>query len=712
MKTYSFGRNPIRGSALLAALIVIVILTFAAAGVLSYSLTNYRNSVRQALLDQAKEVADSEMEYLYFSWKSALLARHPIPQVPSILTTTPPTSVVAALISTPLNAFSQNMQNWQVSRTLTYNAIQGTADGGAEGLVPGTVETGKNYFFTAETRATTYSPTGLFGKIEYHSGRHFVYSSTSLFQYAVFYQGNMEIAAGGDMTITGPMSTNASAYLGSQTGYTLTLSDKAYYFQDYNGATDPNSGETDRLQGSGALTDPVYNPNPADAAPANQVAQRSTQVVPLASQSSFVGGIDVATAIANYPAAYTNEQTGAVDPNEVYRAVIAPPPTDSTGALIPEDPVVASSRMYNGASIVITITQNAPGTPVGGTGGNVTVEVGTAADPNYYVDNNIITQTQADSFIGDTPVPAASPAGTQPIPGGQFRQPTVNKREAAHDGSSGVNVNLTTVDVGQLNNVLALVLPANPTTIGTTYNGLVYIQDNTNNGSVVGPNNAQTPINDPNTQNAILLTDGATTPAYNDSSGNPLGFSIASNNGIYVQGLYNTNQITVNGQLQNNPAAIMGDAVTAVSDHFTAANSGDDIAQRAAVPSPGDPTPSPNGGMTINAAILTGNTASTTTGGPTGDGFNSGGVQNLVRMEEDWWSSQLQLTLDGSLGQLFVSKYFTGPYVGNAFQSNINDNVYVQPKYRNVNFDSNFQQHAPSGTPTTTGFARGDFFYW
>src|SRR5277367_5358804 len=74
MKTRTNRRDPQQGSALLAVMIVIVILTFAAAGVLSYSLTTYRNSVRQAILDQAKEIADSEMEYLYYSWKTSLLA--------------------------------------------------------------------------------------------------------------------------------------------------------------------------------------------------------------------------------------------------------------------------------------------------------------------------------------------------------------------------------------------------------------------------------------------------------------------------------------------------------------------------------------------------------------------------------------------------------------------------------------------------------------
>src|ERR1017187_6700702 len=88
MKTHSFKQDPCRGSALLAALIVIVILTFAAAGVLSYSLTTYRNSVRQAILDQAKEIADSEMEYLYYSWKTSLLAGSAVANISCINPTT------------------------------------------------------------------------------------------------------------------------------------------------------------------------------------------------------------------------------------------------------------------------------------------------------------------------------------------------------------------------------------------------------------------------------------------------------------------------------------------------------------------------------------------------------------------------------------------------------------------------------------------------
>jgi hypothetical protein len=714
MKTYLRGRNSERGSALLAAMIVVVILSFAAAGILSYSLTTYRNSVRQAMLDQAKEVADSEMEYLYFTWHHEILYGVTPGNVATTLTGSPtsttgypgvyPASACAALITENLNPFSSNMQGWVISRTLAFINIPGTPDGGAKGIVPGTVQIGTNYFYIAETRATS-SGSSVFGNVEFHSGRHFTYSSQSLFAFAVFYQGDLEIAAGGNMQITGPVSTNASVYMGSQSGYTLSLSDKAYYFGDYNGAPDPLSGETQRLQGSGALADPIYNPDPdpASVPPANQTGQRALQVVKLSSQASFIGGIDVAAAIANYPQAYTNPQ-GQVDPNEVYRAVIAPPPQDSTTHInFPEDPVVQASRMYNKAAIIVTINQTTPAaTP--------TVDIGTAADPTLY--------TRLDPPSGGGPILSAVQVA-KIVPTSSIRQPIVNKRElAAGAGSAAVNVNLTTVDVGGLNDVLATALPANPTTIGNGYNGVVYVYDK----SLPAVNTTAA-----NTLNAILLKNGATTPAANDSNGNPVGFSVVSNNGVYVQGDYNTTPITIAGDpTAHNPAAILGDAVTAVSDGWVPTNAGQPIANRVATQSAAKATdvgqsgvgwtgvnPATSGttnGMTIQAAILTGNTPSTPNGTPS---YNSGGVQNLVRMEEDWWSNGLTLTLDGSLGQLFVSDYFKGNYLGNSLNATLGDKVYVQPLVRTVQFDGKtFNNHPPAGTPVTTTFSRGDFFNW
>jgi hypothetical protein len=758
----------------LAAMIVIVILSFAAAGILDYSLTTYRNSKRQAFLDQAREVADSEMQYLYYQWKNAILTHAAASGQPIVgyLESNPTTSTIASPsviaspsgITTNLTPFTSVAQGfwqggtWAVSRAIAFNnkyvAGSSTTDGSATGVLAGSGgQVGKIYYYTALTTATYKNP--VLGSVTFHSGRNFQYSSASLFRYALFYQGNLEISAGGDMVINGPISTNASAYLGSQTGYNLVLSDNIFYFQDYNGASDPLSGETDRFQGNGALTDPIYNPNPDAAAPAAgapQAAQRAIQVHNLTQQQSFTGGVDVASAIANYQNAYVNPNSQLVDPNEVYRAVIAPPPVVQSGITypqttpgpvgtpIPEDPGVAASRMYNSAGIVITINQNAAGA--------INVQVGYANDATHEDD----TQSNLGAFYNGDPAGNgsgvlknyissifANSATTGAV--GVRATGVVDMREKANGVPS---VNLTTLDVAQLNNALATVMPTQTSSgqIGATYNGVVYIQDTTTpanntlaNGGVSG------------TLNAILLKNGAQTPNFNDSSGNPLGFTVVSNNGVYVQGDYNTQTIQVNGSPVPNPTSIMGDAITAVSTAwtptaaytsapiYTGGNPTGRQAQPTTYPIVAPPVgvagetnanvnsiglsqvtaissyidASPGVGMTINSAILTGNTPSTTGSGS----YNSGGAQNLVRMEEDWFDNGLTMNLIGSLGQLFTSDYFTGPYRGNASLASIGgDNIYEQPTTRNVVYDTNFSTRTPAGTPATTTFQIGPFFTW
>jgi hypothetical protein len=726
-----------------------VILTFAAAGILSYSLTTYRNSVRQAALDQGKEIADSEMENLYYNWKNLLLKKTSVSAVVGDL----------SALQASTTPFDQTLVNtahpWSVTRFLQYNKI-GTNSGAATGIVAGTNQVGNIYFYLAETSATVNLP--LLGNVTYKSGRTFEYSNTSLFQFAVFYQGNLEVGAGSNMTIGGPVSTNASAYLGAQYNngqpFTLSLTDMVYYFQDYNGAADPLSGATDYIPLTTPsldpnLVDPVYNPGAADtpvqAAPANQAAQRAIQVSHLASQASFVGGVDVAADIANpaYAAAYTNLQ-GQVDPNEIYRAVIAPPPVDASNNLLPEDQTVAGSRMYNTAGIVITITQNTNpngSVPTTGPGGNTTINCGIspwATNPpsqaNLTMYNN---ETWAQPIVNPTASGTTYPVVTS------VRQVIQDPREVLN-GSTGVN--LTTVDIGALNIALQTGAMTNPD-LATNYNGVVYVYDNSNNSTDNSHSN-QPPLggvaSPPGNLNGILLTNGSTTPYFTDQNGIPLGFSVVSDNGVYVQGDYNKTQHSINGsQLYDNPASVMGDAVTVVSAGW---NTGTAISASAGgtavtmftsreavesgttqpTPSAGNPinaldlgTPD---GMTVNAAILTGNT-------PTTGNSTSGGAQNLVRMIEDWYypyttygqgnenvpgGTGMTLTLNGSLGQIFTSKYFSGAYAsGTQNGLGTGNRVYLQPQTRSFKFDPVFKAgYTPASSPSTTGFARGPFFNW
>jgi hypothetical protein len=696
-----FGPGRQRGSALLAAMIVVTVLSFAAAGILSYSLNTYENTSREQTLDQAREMADSEMEYLYYAWKGALISRTlAIDRIVPTLNQTVTSSTATA-------PFAIDMQNsvpaWTVSRTIAFNFIgPSTGDGSAEGIVQGNL-IGKNYYFTAETAASVTKP--LLGTISYHTGRHFAYSSTPLFQYAVFYQGDLELAPGSNMQIKGPISTNSSAYLGSQSGYTLTLTDQVAFFQNYNGAGDPNSGELDLPDSTSTLTDPVYNPDPTLPPPVDQVGQRKLQVDKMPNQASFIGGVDINADVNNpaYANAYTNLQ-GKVDINEIYRAVVAPPPVDSSGTLYPEDQVVAASRMYNTASIVITINENSS-TPI---------QVG-VVDPNHPGLAN-------DSYAGLFPTivtPGGDPGDNPSTPPTAVlqgvRTKIVDPREALN-GTTGVN--MTTLDVGNFRTALASAMASNPA-FAAAYNGVVYVYDATDNNAAGVPN----------TQNAIRLTNATTTPDYRDLNGNPLGFTVVSNNGVYVQGDYNTTTITVPGVSTQvtNPTAIMGDAVTVLSQGWgqDANATLQDITNRKATASTGTPD-----GMTVNAAILTGNTPTTEIvngGGAPDTVIGSGGAQNLVRMEEDWYSTlpdghNLTLTLNGSLGQLFNSKYFTGAYAGSGVKTGISspavasvsaiNRVYMQPPTRVFDYDTNFKQRAPAGAPTTTGFTRGDFFFW
>jgi hypothetical protein len=188
---------------------------------------------------------------------------------------------------------------------------------------------------------------------------------------------------------------------------------------------------------------------------------------------------------------------------------------------------------------------------------------------------------------------------------------------------------------------------------------------------------------------------------------------------VYIQGDYNSHMITVPGVAVPvyNPTAVMGDAVTALSTNWDITHQQTTTNTTAAIEALTNREPSlpaaDNDVMTLNTAILTGNTPSAGTGANPLTDYNSGGAQNLVRMIEDWYPPQasdgqnLTLTLNGSVGQLFTSKYFTGHYTGNAPLAALNNNpAYTQPPTRDFDYDTGFKERAPAGSPSTTTASR------
>lgn len=214
---------------------------------------------------------------------------------------------------------------------------------------------------------------------------------------------------------------------------------------------------------------------------------------------------------------------------------------------------------------------------------------------------------------------------------------TLTLDQSFTDNREGATMQVTSVNVNKLNSAISS--GAIPSISAAAFNGVVSISNTSTK---------------PNT--AIQLTNGATLTS---------NLTIASTNPVYVQGDYNT---TANSSGNPYSAAIVGDAVTILSNAWNPANSSAALSSRVATPT------------TVNAGIMTGNV-------PTGAGVTySGGVENLLRFLEDW--SGVKFTYNGSLVCLNESQIANQPWGAS--------NVYDAPT-RVWSFNPQFLTNPPPG---------------
>ena len=216
----------------------------------------------------------------------------------------------------------------------------------------------------------------------------------------------------------------------------------------------------------------------------------------------------------------------------------------------------------------------------------------------------------------------------------------------------------------------------------------------------------------------VRLINGQTIPGNYDTVTpiNTKGFTVASENGIYVQGNYNATSVTSHGtptpytdyipantSSLDIPASIAGDAITILSTSWQ-----DSLSFTA----PFNLGARNAGETTIRFAMLSGDTLTTLNDTPNQGGSDlkmNGGVHNFKRFLEDWSNDGLgakdYLNYSGSIINLFSSHNSTGPF-------KCCTNVYSPPN-RNWVFDSTFLDvnRLPPGTPyfqyvQTTGFQR------
>jgi len=349
-------------------------------------------------------------------------------------------------------------------------------------------------------------------------------------------------------------------------------------------------------------------------------------------------------------------QTSSTNANTTdgYREIIEPP-SDKTAA----DPY-AAVRMYNLAGVVITFTQNYNAQ-------------GVAGAPSFTV-----TGPGGQALPGGDAVASALKTAFNTSTGSFDQSRIYDMREAS-------NVQVTTLHIDTLGDVVASKLP--------DFNGVLYVTDQSTPPAGI--------------KKAIRLINGARLPS-SGAGGNKKGFTVASQNAVYVQGDYNTDargssqaynptslpsnaSLTGATEMTSNahvPAAILADAVTVLSNSWSDTKA----------TSSSDPSTKPASSTTVEASIVAGVSLAKSTSSTSADQYIQGGVQNIVRLAEDWTNQTL--TLNGSLSELYSSAQFTGPWA-------------VYPNYlpgnRRVVYDSNLKTSPPPGQPPISTYVRGEW---
>jgi hypothetical protein len=184
---------------------------------------------------------------------------------------------------------------------------------------------------------------------------------------------------------------------------------------------------------------------------------------------------------------------------------------------------------------------------------------------------------------------------------------------------------------------------------------------------------------------AVRVADGASLCTA-QWGGKKYGLTVATPMPMYVLGNYNVqdssgNNIGANVTTHTYPAALMADSITVLSGIWNDATT-------TKLPTPAD--------TTVNAAMFEGIVQSN----PNISGNYSGGVENFLRLLENWGGT---LTYNGSIVVMFPSQFAT-----NSWQPTGN---YYNAPTRHWAFDLNFAQQSglPPLTPQTKAVIRGQW---
>jgi hypothetical protein len=482
------------------------------------------------------------------------------------------------------------------------------------------------------------------------------FASIPIFQFAIFYNINLEIAPGQSMTIAGPVFSNQGIWAGASD--TTFLSTVAAV----------NHVDT-------TLTDPFANNYTKDGGPTFSMAGQ-----PSDNHDSIVMPIG------------TNNNPAAI------QAIIKlPPPAFDWGTAAAFS---TNGQIYLANAADLYITNTASGTndsSPDGTNIFVYYQDGSTAfrtnllTPDFYIlkspanliTNWVFTNLAPGGAIGS----ATNYAGNVRYAGYSFITNVLfyDWREGWNSGNAKA-IQAVQIDISKLNNYINNAAASN----SVAASGLAGIC----------ASHKSHPINSIYVYTAVPAT-STSMPAVRLVNGKqlPSPFTVVTAFPLYVWGNYNSQDASgsalgLYGSLASTahtyPAALMADSVTILSTNWN-----DAITNK--MPTAGN--------TTVNAAMLEGIVQSD----PTISGDYSGGVENFMRLLEDWSQNvagggNSTLTYNGSIVVMFPSQVATNHWrpTGN----------YYNAPTRHWSFDLNFtlgQNYLPPLTPETRALIRGQW---
>jgi len=672
------------GLALLATMCALAVMLVVFAGVMVWISTNGKQLRRNQTFMSSQAAAEAATEMVFAQMDRDYLFQSLNP-ASSYQSLTPVTT------------------SWPVQYTFNVNVNEGTQSGTLQYL---------NNQYTnllgepqTVTITATATPVGQFQNVPSTVSQTIVFAEVPVFQFAIFYNLDLDMSPGSPMSINGSTFCNENiwCYPGGQMTFNGSVEAAGNYFfhWDTNGdesgniaspATTPKfndgtplshadplvlpigAGTDSTTTNNSAAVEAIINIPPANDAAPQQIAYVTTNQVYLYNEVSLIvsnaafgvnGGTTVVTKMGSgHSITYTTNFIGQIltpwsNCFTVYLQdnALSPQatPLNAHWIQLTNDVYVISNRNSTGGSLVST--------PVNWV-------------PNFQFTNNV----SAISWINTSnSTVGPGPLGTNYVwyAGFSFltnvfyydyRESATNETVQLDVGKFGAWITNCTPNAGSnWNQDLAEDTGHGIDSI-FIYNDAAFSSQWLPSVSVI--NGALLPSSTVTTNGSTVFTSGLT---------------VVTPQPLYVIGNYNVQQSGKSQVLgsQNTsdtyPASFLADAITILSSNWTNDWNQSSYTSRNA------------SSTTVNAACLEGIVPSTGGQNNRGYGYYSGGIENFLRLLEDW--SGVTITYNGSILVMFPSQYAT-----NSWQ--MPDNYYGIPT-RNWSFDTNFliQSDLPPLTP-------------